>query len=49
MVSLAPYVLKRPWLSRILKPVASWYVGASGYRKLGLRYVFPRHPKISTH
>ncbi|VUC34679.1 unnamed protein product [Clonostachys rosea] len=38
MVSLAPYVLKRPWLSRILKPVASWYVGASGYRKLGLRY-----------
>ncbi|CAH0018420.1 unnamed protein product [Clonostachys rhizophaga] len=38
MVSLAPYVLKRPWLSRILKPIASWYVGASGYRKLGLRY-----------
>ncbi|CAH0052651.1 unnamed protein product [Clonostachys solani] len=38
MVSLAPYVLKRPWLSRILKPISSWYVGASGYRKLGLRY-----------
>ena len=38
MVSLAPFVLRRPWLSKMLKPVASWYVGATGYRKLGLRY-----------
>ncbi|KAI9900896.1 hypothetical protein N3K66_005158 [Trichothecium roseum] len=38
MASLAPYILKRPWLYNMLKPVANWYVGASGYRQLGLRY-----------
>ena len=37
MVSLAPYVLKRPWLSKLLMPVANWYVGATGYRALGLK------------
>ncbi|KAI9828982.1 MAG: Cytochrome b-c1 complex subunit 7 [Thelocarpon impressellum] len=35
--SLATYVLKRPWLSRVLRPFANWYADASGYRKLGLR------------
>ena len=39
--SLAPYILKRPWLSKMLKPVANWYVNAAGYRKLGLRYGRP--------
>jgi ubiquinol-cytochrome c reductase subunit 7 len=36
--SLAPFVLRRPWLTKMLKPVASWYADAAGYRKLGLRY-----------
>ncbi|KAL6837972.1 putative ubiquinol-cytochrome C reductase complex 14kD subunit [Trichoderma camerunense] len=38
MVSLAPFVLKRPWLVKALTPAANWYAGASGYRQLGLRY-----------
>ncbi|PHH61251.1 hypothetical protein CDD81_629 [Ophiocordyceps australis] len=36
--SLAPFVLRRPWLAKMLKPVAHWYADAAGYRKLGLRY-----------
>lgn len=36
--TLAPFVLKRPWLRNLLKPVASWYSNAAGYRQLGLRY-----------
>jgi hypothetical protein len=35
--SLAPFVSKRPFLSRLLTPFANWYVNAAGYRKLGLR------------
>ncbi|KAI1211767.1 14 kDa subunit of cytochrome bd ubiquinol oxidase [Annulohypoxylon truncatum] len=35
--SLAPFVLKRPWLTKLLTPVASWYSRAAGYRQLGLR------------
>lgn len=35
--SLAPFVLRRPWLTNMLKPIASWYADAAGYRKLGLR------------
>ncbi|KAF2809312.1 uncharacterized protein BDZ99DRAFT_463159 [Mytilinidion resinicola] len=35
--SLAPFVLKRQWLTRWMKPLANWYANASGYRKLGLR------------
>ncbi|KAK8095566.1 uncharacterized protein PG998_002194 [Apiospora kogelbergensis] len=35
--SLAPFVMKRPWLRNMLKPVANWYANASGYRQLGLR------------
>ncbi|KAH6604606.1 putative ubiquinol-cytochrome C reductase complex 14kD subunit [Trichoderma cornu-damae] len=38
MVSLAPFVLKRPWLTKMLTPAANWYASASGYRQLGLRY-----------
>lgn len=36
--SLAPYVLKRPWLMRWAKPLSKWYFDAAAYRKLGLRY-----------
>ncbi|KAI1808092.1 putative ubiquinol--cytochrome-c reductase [Daldinia bambusicola] len=35
--TLAPFVMKRPWLNNLLKPVASWYTNAAGYRQLGLR------------
>ncbi|KAL7622957.1 Cytochrome b-c1 complex subunit 7 [Parahypoxylon ruwenzoriense] len=35
--TLAPFILKRPWLTNLLKPVANWYTNASGYRQLGLR------------
>ncbi|TQV91298.1 hypothetical protein V2A60_009489 [Cordyceps javanica] len=38
MVSLAPFVLRRPWLTKMLMPAASWYANAAGYRKLGLRF-----------
>ncbi|KAI0470712.1 cytochrome b-c1 complex subunit 7 [Xylariaceae sp. FL0804] len=34
--SLAPFVLKRPFLRRMLSPLADWYKNAAGYRKLGL-------------
>ena len=42
MASLAPFVLKRPWLAKMLEPVAAWYTGSAGYRQMGLRYVFTR-------
>ncbi|KAG8168471.1 hypothetical protein KVR01_001220 [Diaporthe batatas] len=35
--TLAPFVVKRPWLHSALKPLANWYANASGYRQLGLR------------
>ncbi|KZZ86985.1 ubiquinol-cytochrome c reductase complex 14 kDa protein [Ascosphaera apis ARSEF 7405] len=35
--SLYKQVVARPWLKRILKPVASWYTDAAGYRKMGLK------------
>ncbi|EXJ86161.1 ubiquinol-cytochrome c reductase subunit 7 [Capronia coronata CBS 617.96] len=35
--SLAPYILKRPWLKRWMVPFANWYADAAGYRRLGLR------------
>ncbi|KAK3392194.1 cytochrome b-c1 complex subunit 7 [Sordaria brevicollis] len=35
--SLAQAVAKRGWLSKMLKPVASWYTNAAGYRQMGLR------------
>lgn len=37
--SLASYVTKRPWLSKLLKPVAGWYSNAALYRQMGLKYV----------
>lgn len=33
--SIAPYILKRPWLKRWVMPLAQWYCEAAGYRKLG--------------
>jgi len=36
--SLAPYIMKRPWLMRWMKPLSKWYFDNAGYRKLGLRY-----------
>ncbi|KXL44628.1 MAG: hypothetical protein FE78DRAFT_132456, partial [Acidomyces sp. 'richmondensis'] len=35
--SLAPYILKRPWLARWMKPLSNWYFENAGYRKLGLK------------
>ncbi|KAK4234492.1 cytochrome b-c1 complex subunit 7 [Achaetomium macrosporum] len=34
--SLINFVLKRPWLANMLKPVANTYVNAAGYRQMGL-------------
>lgn len=40
--SLAPFILRRPWLSRLIKPVSQWYINAAGYRQMGLKYAnFP--------
>ncbi|KAF7553427.1 hypothetical protein G7046_g7109 [Stylonectria norvegica] len=36
--SLAPFILRRPWLARLFKPAATWYVNAAGYRQMGLRF-----------
>ncbi|KAG6001951.1 Cytochrome b-c1 complex subunit 7 [Claviceps maximensis] len=36
--SLAPFILRRPWLAKMLMPAANWYANAAGYKKLGLRY-----------
>ncbi|KAL2204155.1 14 kDa subunit of cytochrome bd ubiquinol oxidase [Sarocladium strictum] len=38
MVSLAPFIQKRPWLLKKLQPLAQWYLGSAGYRQMGLRY-----------
>ncbi|KIV79609.1 hypothetical protein PV11_07160 [Exophiala sideris] len=35
--SMAPYILKRPWLKRWMMPLANWYAEAAGYRQLGLK------------
>ncbi|KAK5074384.1 Cytochrome b-c1 complex subunit 7 [Lithohypha guttulata] len=35
--SLAPYIMRRPWLRSWMMPFAKWYANASGYRRLGLR------------
>ncbi|KAI5359878.1 Putative cytochrome b-c1 complex subunit 7 [Septoria linicola] len=35
--SLAPYIMKRPWLQKWMKPLSQWYFDNAGYRKLGLR------------
>ncbi|KHN96565.1 ubiquinol-cytochrome C reductase-like protein [Metarhizium album ARSEF 1941] len=36
--SLAPFILRRPWLARAIMPAANWYANAAGYKQLGLRY-----------
>lgn len=36
--TLAPQIMKRPWLMRWMKPLSKWYFNNAGYRKLGLRY-----------
>ncbi|KAF2480278.1 ubiquinol-cytochrome C reductase complex 14kD subunit-domain-containing protein [Neohortaea acidophila] len=35
--SLAPFIIKRPWLRRWMQPLSNWYMDSAGYRKLGLR------------
>ncbi|KAF7186671.1 Cytochrome b-c1 complex subunit 7 [Pseudocercospora fuligena] len=35
--SIAPQIMKRPWLKRWMEPLSKWYFDNSGYRKLGLR------------
>lgn len=37
--SLAPFIMKRPWLQKWMQPLSRWYMDSAGYRKLGLRYV----------
>ncbi len=34
--SLAPAVIKRPWLLKMVMPLANWYANAASYRQLGL-------------
>ncbi|KAG6909438.1 hypothetical protein DXG01_000423 [Tephrocybe rancida] len=36
--SLAPYIKSSRTLSKWIKPVASWYAQASGYRQYGFKY-----------
>jgi hypothetical protein len=36
--SLASWIAKKPGLLKMMKPLASWYTNAAGYRQLGLRY-----------
>lgn len=36
--SLAPYVRSSRTLSKWFKPVATWYAGLAGYRRVGLVY-----------
>ncbi|KAL2021788.1 hypothetical protein VTK56DRAFT_6562 [Thermocarpiscus australiensis] len=35
--SLYSTVIRRPWLLRLVQPLANWYVNAAGYRQMGLR------------
>jgi len=35
--SFAPFVLRRPWLLKMVKPIANWYANAAGYRQIGLK------------
>lgn len=36
--TLAPYIKSSRTLSKWVKPIATWYVNLSGYRKVGLQY-----------
>ncbi|KAL2118561.1 hypothetical protein VTJ04DRAFT_8221 [Mycothermus thermophilus] len=31
------FVLERPWLTKLVRPVANWYANAAGYRQMGLK------------
>ncbi|CAG8953124.1 hypothetical protein HYFRA_00003322 [Hymenoscyphus fraxineus] len=35
--SLASAIRARPWLQKMVTPIANWYCNTAGYRKLGLR------------
>jgi hypothetical protein len=35
--NFANFVIKRPWLQSMLRPLSNWYVNAASYRRLGLR------------
>jgi hypothetical protein len=37
-LSFAPYVKSSRTLLRWLKPIATWYANAAGYRKYGFKY-----------
>lgn len=37
-LSFAPYIAKRPWLSKLFSPLSNWYRNAAGYRKIGLKH-----------
>jgi len=37
-LSLAPYINSSRTLSRWVKPIATWYSNAAGYRKYGFKY-----------
>ncbi|KAF2117770.1 ubiquinol-cytochrome C reductase complex 14kD subunit-domain-containing protein [Lophiotrema nucula] len=34
---LAKFILARPWLLKIVRPIANWHANAAGYRQLGLK------------
>ncbi|EEQ28339.1 Cytochrome b-c1 complex subunit 7, mitochondrial [Microsporum canis] len=37
LTSMVARAFEVPWFKNAMKPVASWYANAAGYRKLGLR------------
>ncbi|EFQ98761.1 hypothetical protein MGYG_01777 [Nannizzia gypsea CBS 118893] len=37
LTSMVSRAFEAPWIRSAMKPVASWYCNAAGYRKLGLR------------
>lgn len=44
--SLHKAVAGRPWLAKILRPLAQMYANAAGYRQMGLRYGSPSKEPI---
>lgn len=41
-LSIAKSIVARPWLQRVLGPVANRYADLAGYRQIGLVYVAPK-------
>jgi len=37
-ISLAPAILKSRYWTRVLTPIAKWYVNVAGYRQMGMKY-----------